>query len=699
MSLLAPLYMLALFAVSLPIALHLIRRVPRGQISFSSLMFLSPSPPRLTRRSRLDHLILLLLRALILSLLAVAFSRPFFRFAGDLSFATVDGRQVALLVDTSASMRRGDLWQQAAGRVEEVLAELEPADSVGLFTFDGRLQSVVSFDENPRRDRLGEPEVIRRRLAELRPSWGHTDLGAALVSLAETMQVSRDRQNSLGAQQIVLISDLQQGAMLDTLQASEWPPHVLVAIRSVQVTPPGNASLRVLTDETAPDQQDNPRVRVFNAGDSETEQFRLGWASDGREADSDDAVSIYVPAGQSRVVRVPRPAHHLPADRIVLFGDGCEFDNSFFVTPPRKNEWKVLYVGTDEAHDPNGLHYYLRRALVKTPHGEVEVISRPGDGPLGLDEQFTPQLVVVSEPLAAGPLEWLTTYLENGGVALMVPKSEAAAVASVRLTGNAELQSETGSARDDYVMLADIDFTHPMFAPLNQPRYSDFTKIHFWKHFPFRLEEDPAVNLLARFDNGDPALWEESLGKGRVLVLASGWHPTDSQLALSSKFVPLMAAIMEQAGGSFELPAYRVNDTVTLPEFGDESVEGTLTKPDGTDVVLASGGSGFRGADQPGIYAVRQAERRFAFSVNLAARESDTAPLDLERLEQAGVTLGDQPAPSQELERQQQLRDVELEGRQKFWRWLIALALGVIIAETAWAARHSRRPGKVGTYD
>ena len=46
-------------AVAAPIVFHLIRRSPRGEVPFSSLMFLSPTPPRLTRRSRLDHLLLL----------------------------------------------------------------------------------------------------------------------------------------------------------------------------------------------------------------------------------------------------------------------------------------------------------------------------------------------------------------------------------------------------------------------------------------------------------------------------------------------------------------------------------------------------------------------------------------------------------------------------------------------------------------
>ncbi len=85
MSFLTPLYIAGLLAVSLPIFFHLIRRTPRGRLPFSSLMFLEPSPPRVTRRSRLDNWALLLLRALAVCLLAAAFARPFFRETADTS--------------------------------------------------------------------------------------------------------------------------------------------------------------------------------------------------------------------------------------------------------------------------------------------------------------------------------------------------------------------------------------------------------------------------------------------------------------------------------------------------------------------------------------------------------------------------------------------------------------------------------------
>ena len=48
------------------------------------------------------------------------------------------------------------------------------------------------------------------------------------------------------------------------------------------------------------------------------------------------------------------------------------------------------------------------------------------------------------------------------------------------------------------------------------------------------------------------------------------------------------------------------------------------------------------------------------------------------------------PSWARELIRLRQLRDQELESRQKLWRWLLVGALGLVILETWWAGRSER---------
>jgi hypothetical protein len=237
---------------------------------------------------------------------------------------------------------------------------------------------------------------------------------------------------------------------------------------------------------------------------------------------------------------------------------------------------------------------------------------------------------------------------------------------------------ENPPAAGDYLLLGEIDFTHPLFAPFANPRYSDFTKIHFWKHEPLTLKESATTRAIARFDNGQPALLERKVAgtlrmplsdgtrsvpatEGRVLILASGWQPEQSQLALSSKFVPLVGALLDQACGATQGLA---GVTVNHPWRWNG-----VQRTDAT----------------PGIHHLGQGADEVRYAVNLDPIESNTAPLELEQLEQLGVRTSPHLSRAQELARQRQQRDTELESRQKIWRWLVVAALGILIAETWWA--------------
>ena len=56
MSFLAPFFLLGGLALALPVIFHLVRRTTKERTVFSSLMFLMPTPPRLSRRSRLEDI-------------------------------------------------------------------------------------------------------------------------------------------------------------------------------------------------------------------------------------------------------------------------------------------------------------------------------------------------------------------------------------------------------------------------------------------------------------------------------------------------------------------------------------------------------------------------------------------------------------------------------------------------------------------
>ena len=350
--------MLGLAAISLPILFHLIRRTPKGIQPFSSLMFVAPTPPRLTRRSRLDQLLLLLLRAAIIGLLAFAFARPFFRHAASASLTDLSGRFVAVLVDTSGSMRRSGIWEQVGSELDRVLADLGPTDRIALYRFSSQPECVVSFDESQSVAASARRELIEGRFRQLQPGWGESSLGDAMILAADDLDALEDKEATAPTRQLVVISDLQQGSLIDSMQGYQWPESVQAVLRRVEAVGSTNASLYLLPSETQSDDTRGVRVRVANAADSPGQQFEVCWAgAESKELGS--RIGISVPPGESRVVQIPPPPAGQNATHLLLNGDDHDYDNRYYVAPSLKTEGTVLYVGDESDGDPEQMLYYL----------------------------------------------------------------------------------------------------------------------------------------------------------------------------------------------------------------------------------------------------------------------------------------------------------------------------------------------------
>ena len=695
MSFLAPLFLLGALAIAGPLIFHLVRRTTRERRVFSSLMFLLETPPRLTRRSRLEHLLLLLLRCAVVSLLAFGFARPFLKTESRSLPPPTETRRVVVLVDTSASMQRVGLWSEARARAETVLRPTSAADQVALMTFDRQVHPLVSFEQwtaTPSGERVA---LALGKLADTSPGWSATHLGQALIRAAETL-ADTSGEPTARRSQIVLISDLPEGSHLEPLQGYEWPKGIELRVEPLQARQRGNAALHLVSDsDDLPSQASSGvRVRVSNTADSDHQQFKVGWAGpDGRRF-GPAPLDVYVPPGQSRIVSVPVTAGVAGLDRILLEGDEVGFDNTVFVVPPEVVQVAVLYFGGDSEKDARQPLYFLQRAFRETRRQSVHVRVRSPDAPLPVTEAQDAGLFVVTDPVSE-PLAGALRDRVVAGQTLLFVLDDAAAGPSLGRLLALERLDVAEAPPGKYALLADIDFRHPLFAPFADPRFSDFTKIHFWRHRRLDAVAIPGARVVAKFDDGDPALLDVTVGKGRVLVLTSGWHPDDSQLALSTKFVPLLYSVLEGSGAPATAPkAYEVGDVIPLPAAADGARPACVIQtPDGSELTLAAGQTDFSETARPGIYTLGAAQPPRRMAINLEAAESRTVPLAGDELERLGAPVS--PAPptaAQEAARQVRLESAELESRQQLWRWSLGAVIALLLLETGLAGRTARRP-------
>jgi hypothetical protein len=691
MSFLAPIFLLGMAAVGLPILFHLVRRSTRERTVFSSLMFLSPSLPTLSRRNRLEDILLLLLRCAVICLLAFAFARPFFRSATPPA-APAAPKRILLLLDTSASMRRGDLWAQARTKALALARHTAPGDQLALNCFDRNVTPLLRFEEWNEAEPGQRVAVLQAKLDQITPGWASTSLGQALVNGAEVL--ASDNKNSSADCELVLISDMQEGSRLGPVQGYEWPKSVHLTVEALKLPPRSNASLQLVSsgDETNNKTGQVIRVKIANAADSKREEFKVAWVGKGAETVSTPQ-QVYVPAGTSRVLPLSVPPGLVPRPECVrLTGDDDEFDNSIFVAVPEPLRLYVTYIGSDSETDPKQQLYFLKRAFQETARESV-LLQRYGfDQALPMAEVSATTLLVAGGDLTPERAGELRTIVSAGKSLLFVVTSEAAGRSLAPLLGLSGIAIRE-AAGTDFAILAGIEFQHPLFTPFADSRYSDFSRIHFWRHRVLDPAGIPQSRILARFDDGAPALLEVAVGKGRVLILTSGWNPQESQLALSTKFVPFLYSLLEYSGAPLP-PPMQLCPGDGFPIAVKPGQQGfNINNPDGSVAMLPASATIFTNTLVPGIYQVSSSDTRQRFVVNLDPAESRTTPLPADQLESMAAPVS---APLATLQgsalRQIHLKNAEIENRQKLWRWLIITTMAVVLVETLLSLRAAKLP-------
>ena len=162
MGVLAPLYLAGLAALSLPLILHLVRRTPRGRQEFSSLMFLLPSPPRLTRPQPAGPDRVVALAAGGAQPVGVCVCAAVFARGGDAG----TWRICRLGAWRLSSMPAPACGAAICGsrrwlRSRRNWRSLGPHDEVALFTFADRLKTEVGFESGDADAEASQTDIVR----------------------------------------------------------------------------------------------------------------------------------------------------------------------------------------------------------------------------------------------------------------------------------------------------------------------------------------------------------------------------------------------------------------------------------------------------------------------------------------------------------------------------------------------------------
>ncbi len=227
-----------LAAVSAPIIIHFLNRQRYKRIRWAAMEFLLLAFKRTRRRVRVEHLIILIIRCLLLLMLGALLARPL--FSGD---SIISGsRDVYVLLDDSYSMgyTSGGEGQTAMDRgrrmLQKIISGLRAQDHLHII----RLSDVIRNDihEQQMKESNGKFEAIKPFIEsggltaqeiknyvdvaanpqELPVSDLHTDIYLGLTRMEEI--IFKDPDTAMPIKELYIISDLQKYAWLPAGKSS-----------------------------------------------------------------------------------------------------------------------------------------------------------------------------------------------------------------------------------------------------------------------------------------------------------------------------------------------------------------------------------------------------------------------------------------------------------------------------------------------
>ena len=668
MNFLVPAFLAALAALAIPIAMHLRHREKGTPVRFPSLMFLEQLAIRTSKRQRITDWPLLLLRALALALLILAFARP---FASDSSAAAAEDAPAVkvILLDRSMSMGHTDTWPAALDSARQIVRDARPQDKLALVLFDDEAEVAQPLTI----DRASINAVLQTAQPSARGTRYVSAMRAARSVLLAAPTVPAE---------MIVITDLQRGGVAG-LAGLDLPSRV--TLRTISVAPESRANSAVTgVDVRRVSDADRTRLavqaRVTSRSLEAPRTLRAKLEIDGRASGEQ---SFSLPVDGERVVgfdAVPLPSGRVRG-LITIENDKLAADDTFHFALAGEDALPVVLLSADDALGSETL--FVERALVIGRAPTVR-IARRRPGTLTADAVRGAGLVFVWDtPLTEPERSVLDVFVKAGGGAVVVVGRRLSArganipLGAVTVDGSADRFADRGGT------FGEVQNEHPLFSTFRDTPGA-LTAARFLRYA--RVQAPPGTDVLARFDDGLPAVLERREGSGRVLTLAVPLDTRTGDLPLQPAFLPLLRRLVLHTSGHAASPLWQLtSEAWALPKGLRDPVvstpSGEIERPSAGDSVAAA-----VRLTERGVYAAYagqlSGDPAMTVAANVSPVESDLTTVDAREL-LVGVSVSDQedeagsgPAGS-----------IELEKRQGIWRWLLIIAALLLVAETLLANR------------
>ncbi len=574
MSFLNPIMLAGLAAVSVPIIIHLLNRRKFRKVTWAAMRFLQNAIEQNQRRMRIEDMILLALRCLLLALLALALARP--AILSDASAVFGQSKVTGVIIlDNSMSMGMSDgtgtRFEKARRAAEQALDSMPAGSATAVLLASDVVQAVIpepTFDLNLARKALREAPLTDRA-TDIFPA-----LGKAIDTLKDRLALRKE---------IYLVTDGQAAGwrQLTEIQRtlertkSEIKTHVIL-VNEHEERNLGVSDLRLASGLSAVGQPLRFEAKVSNYGKEEVRSTRVGLSVNG-ETPSDEFTIDALPAGATKSVtlfaKLRDEGFHSVAARIAE--DRLPADDRRSLAVRAIREVKVLLVDGEpgsEARDSEV--FFLKNALVPVPADAaadyfIKTVSvTPSELSQARLDDFDAVVLANVPDFSDALVTTLEGYVRRGGGLMVFPGARVnTAFYNEQLFQKLKmLPAEFGAIRgeadkdDAFVTLQEKGYEHPIVEIWNDPGSGKLGSARFFRWFELKPElqekeqrgkgagensplppgSSAPLRIVLKYADGSPAVMERPWGLGRVIQFSSTADTAWNDLPVRLAWVPLL---------------------------------------------------------------------------------------------------------------------------------------------------------------
>ena len=517
-----PGFLFALFAISIPIIIHLFNFRRYKKIVFSDIRFLKQVIEKNQKQQNIKNWLVLLCRILAISFLVIAFAQPYLPFQKNKSIQK--DKTVSIFIDNSFSMstmgKEGELLETAKNKVRQI---------VDVYKNDCQFQ-LLSNDFEGKHQRLVNKQDFLNMLDEITLSASNKNLSQILSRQSQALSQNNSERISY------IISDFQEKQLNAT--SYEMDSNLLVKFIPIEAEKQQNIfidSAWLLTPLIKPNSPVTLKVRLRNESDDKSENQplvltinKVQKALQNFSCESHSYVDIDLTFTSSKEA--------FQNFELSIIDNPITFDDKlyFTISPSYKAEVLIINDKKDNA--------FLNQVLKVDDYYQSSIQNIKQ---LDFSAFKNKQLIILNEAenISTGLIEELKKQVLNGGYLLIIPPSNSSQMQILNALSSSLSNIQYAELTRQELKIDKINTQDELFKGVFNKRSQNIDAPSLHTYYPFSISSSTRGSDIFSLNNGSPFIFKSDLGKGKIFYSASPFSDEFSSFQKHAFFVPFILKI------------------------------------------------------------------------------------------------------------------------------------------------------------